>query len=185
MLNLSQIDQFLFKLINQNWATQALDSTMWVLSFPYTWIPVYLLILFVIYKKFKKQFWIPVICLVLAVGLSDSISSRIFKPLVKRVRPCNEASLSPRVPYQKSISYGFMSSHAANHAAICMFMLLIFKRTRWIYLFIPWVLAISYSRVYLGLHYPGDVLAGMALGCCMGWLCFRLFSFQMKKRTKT
>lgn len=172
---LIELDKNLFVLINQTWSHVSLDSLMIGVSNPYTWIPLYIVFFGLILKLKGKIGLVFLLGLIACFALSDSISSKILKPTVKRVRPCNVEELHARIPANKSVSFGFVSSHAANHMALAVFMFLVIgkqRKLRWVLIF--WALLIAYSRVYLGVHYPGDVLAGGLLGAILGLLMFKL-----------
>ena len=115
---------------------------------------------------------------VAAVGTADFTSSKIVKPLVERVRPCNDTNLpfGVRELVKCGGGYSFTSSHATNHFAIATFLSLIlgFLRKKWItWTLLAWAASIAYGQVYVGVHYPLDVIAGAALGSLIG-LSFEL-----------
>ncbi|MFM1898576.1 MAG: hypothetical protein RL577_816 [Bacteroidota bacterium] len=139
-------------------------------------MPAYLYFLFKAYKRWGKSFWLPILLCGLAVGLSDSISSKLFKPNFKRLRPCFEESLSVRTPAGlPGGQYGFVSSHASNAAALYWLMPLVLGlslRERYAWLTLAALIALS--RVYLGVHYPSDIIAGALLGWGIAYVVFRI-----------
>lgn len=170
---LDAVDKVLFTWVNNDWAHPSLDSFMVFLSSKWAFIPLYALIVFVYVRKFATRFWVPVLLTVTAFGLSDSLSSRVIKPLVKRHRPPFEETMNPpiaevpvRLPDGKpGGQYGFVSSHASNMFAILGIATMLMGWLRWRkLLFYGIAAAVAYSRVYLGVHYPGDVFFGAWLG---------------------
>lgn len=115
-----------------------------------------------------------------AILLSDQSSSHLFKMWVERVRPCN-ALEGVLTPVGKSSAYSFPSSHAANMGA-SMFLLSVYFR-RWTWAFVTIALLVGLSRIYLGLHYPSDVLGGYVLGAGIGFLVWRAVE-KLKKTSK-
>ena len=167
---IQNIDLELFRIINQNWSNALFDWAMPMITNKYTWIPLYFAFLAYFIIKFKKKSFIPIIALALAVGASDYLTSGIIKPAVNRTRPCNleEATANILAPCRNSPS--FPSSHAANHFAIATFFFyLLSSKRNWLKgLFVIWALAIAYSRVYVGVHFPTDVLIGGIIGALLG-----------------
>ena len=170
---LDPVDKVVFTWINYDLASPWLDPLMVFLSSKWTFIPLYLLIVYLYFRKFKIRFWIPVLLTVSAFGLSDSISSRILKPLTKRTRPLYEETMNApiaekpvRVPHEKAGSrYGFVSSHSSNMFAVMGLATMLLGLSMGKSLAFYAVAAlVAYSRVYLGLHYPGDVFFGALLG---------------------
>lgn len=173
--SLSALDRKLFLFLN-SLNVSFLDPVMTVLSGQIIWIP---LIGYFFYYSYKKTGKIQTIYfglfLVMAIVASDVTSSYIFKNIFNRLRPCRELDLKPLI-YQFNQKcggkFGFVSSHAANSALLVYFSIrtLNFEK-RYIYLLILIPLLVGYSRIYLGVHYPGDILGGMIVGLFWGH-CF-------------
>jgi membrane-associated phospholipid phosphatase len=144
------------------------------------WIPLYLLVLSYIWYNFRSVFWKVVLAVVLLVTATDSISSKVVKPLVGRERPCQDSEIRllvrPMVPCGGGKS--FTSSHATNHFGLGVFLMLLFGhlgfRHQWIWL--VWASIISLSQVYVGLHYVSDIFFGGILGALLGLLTFKTLS---------
>lgn len=176
----NQIDTSLLLFLN-SLHSPVLDSIMYFLSYNKIFMQLILLVLIALgFKQYKLKFFgIFFFCLI-AFGLSDSISSRVFKPTFKRLRPCHQPAISEQVHIAKDDrcwggKYGFISSHAANSFAIATFFWLILKA----HFGFSWILFIhsslvAYSRVHLGKHYPLDIIFGAMLGIFSAYLCFRL-----------
>lgn len=175
MQSIQALDEQLFVLINQQLSAGWLDGIMSLASHHYFWIPVYALLVWWMWKQYRQRIWLPLLTILLVFGFSDSFSSRVLKPGMARERPFLNENLHARLPDGPAGSkYGFVSSHAANTFGIYTFAALAlgFSRKRW-WIFIGIAALVSYSRVYLGVHYPGDVLCGAALGIATAWLCYR------------
>lgn len=179
-----ELDRLLFELINNKLHTPVLDFLMPIFTSAYTWIPLYIgLIAFFIFK-YKQKSFIPILGVLLCFGLADSISAKVFKPYFSRVRPCNESTVSARVVgVECRNSNGFPSSHASNHFAIAVFMVFLsgIRKRFGIGFWLGWAFVISYSRVYVGVHYPGDVIAGAFLGSVIGFFIANLSNYFIKK----
>ena len=167
MNDLLALDQQLFLFLNSLHAAW-LDPIMIAVSGKLTWIPLYLLIVYLVYRnqQWRGLLWF-VVCAGLVVLLADRISVLAFKDIFQRLRPCHEASIADYVYLpsgHKGGLYGFVSSHAANTFGIAVLTAL-FLQKRWAtLLLLIWALWVSYSRIYMGVHYPGDVLCGAILG---------------------
>ncbi|MES2617048.1 MAG: phosphatase PAP2 family protein [Bacteroidota bacterium] len=172
----NSFDTYLYRLINQTLSASWLDPIMFYFSDKLFWIPLYCVVIWFIIKNFKKKTLLILICFGIIVVAADRITSGILKPAFKRERPCHIAELTPRsVEGVYCSDTGSMpSSHAANHFAIAIFIVLLygFKNRRLVLFWIGWATVIAYSRVYLGVHYPTDVLVGAAIGSIIGVLVF-------------
>lgn len=175
-------DAHLFRLINeahQPW----LDGPMEIISGKLTWIPLYLLLIYFLYQRFKLACWKPVLYLLASVAVADQFSSSLLKPLFKRLRPCHVDEFQSwiHLPAGCGGQYGFCSSHAANSFAIAVGFYLLTKNKSAGVTLVLWASIISYSRVYLGAHYPLDVIVGALVGGIGAWGLLKAYERLIKK----
>ena len=187
MEKLIEIDKQLLLAIN-GWHSESMDSFMWLCSQKWTWIPLYVLLvgslvyLFYVQKRDWKTLLAVLLGFALTIALSDMISTQLFKNTICRLRPTHDptiASLVHIVHDYRGGLYGFVSSHAANTMGIALLFGLVWlrgtkeKRTsqNWTFatvglaiLLVGYVLLNCYSRMYLGVHFPGDILGGLLVG---------------------
>jgi membrane-associated phospholipid phosphatase len=169
------LDQELFFFINNNMHIGWLDKIAPYWRSMYFWIPVYVFFMSYLLTNFdKKQAAIYILALGLTVGTADVISSRLIKNTVARLRPCNDENVKLKVKLLVPCGsgYSFTSSHATNHFAAAIFVILTFVGSRkWLkYSLLAWAASISIGQVYVGVHYPLDVFCGAILGIGVGYL---------------
>jgi len=181
---IEQADVWLFQLLNIHLVHPAADDLMVFLTNGKLSGHIFILaIIFMVFRKGKEGVLVIFLAL-LAVGMADFSASGILKPLVQRIRPCF-ALEHYRLLVTQTGSYSFASSHAANSAAVAAVAWIFFHSGALIEklftaIMIVYAFAIAWSRVYVGVHYPGDVLAGMLIGVCSASLVYLLFSWIMK-----
>lgn len=169
-----KLDEELFLLINGCHNSFG-DFVMFWLSDKFVWIPLYLFFIFLVYRKYKIKTIIILIFAAILIAFSDQISVHLFKNIFQRLRPCHDPCLADMVHIVRDKcggQYGFISSHATNTFAISVFLIKLIGRKYKYFtaLIIIWAILISYSRIYLGVHFPGDVVIGAFLGAFLGWV---------------
>ena len=156
-----------------------LDGFMWFATTSYIWIPTAIALLYMIYKNCDiKTFLFTVIAIALVVTVADQISSGIFKPLFHRWRPTHDPQIMnivDTVRGYKGGRFGFISSHSANTFAITTFIYMLVRRKSVLFIMLTWACLSSYSRIYLGVHFPGDIIAGIIVGILCGVSVYYLY----------
>jgi len=173
---IERLDQQLFLFLN-SFNSPFWDQVMHAISGRIIWVPLYLAVLIYLGLKFKRKFFVVLLFIILAATMADQLSV-LIKNLVQRPRPCHEPALDGLVHMFNNEcggQYSFVSSHATNSFNVALLSLL-FIRKRWFTIsIILWATIIGYSRIYLGVHYPADVICGSILGASVGWLNYKLF----------
>ncbi|MEQ9427016.1 MAG: phosphatase PAP2 family protein [Cyclobacteriaceae bacterium] len=164
----------------------AVDPMMIFITNKYTWIPLYFLILYQIIKQYGKSSFEVLIVLIIMIVITDQLTSSLMKPLIGRLRPCHDAFLQSIIHSPNGCGglYSFVSGHSANSFALAVFVTKLLKSKAWNWLFL-WASVVAYSRVYLGVHFPGDILFGGVVGMLIGfgasWLqsnfTYKIFRF--------
>ena len=180
MLNeILHFDLQLFHLINGEWHHPWADAIMPLWRDKKTWIPFYVLLAGFIFYKYRWKGLVLIAAAGLTVGLADTVSSKVLKKNVERLRPCQnvEVQAEARLLVGCGRSYSFTSSHAANHFALATFLALTlgrtYRRTRWPLML--WAGSIAYGQVYVGVHYPLDVFFGALVGVLIAYIMAKVY----------
>ncbi|MBN1928473.1 MAG: phosphatase PAP2 family protein [Chlorobiaceae bacterium] len=184
MGGLEQADAWLFQLLNHGLVHPALDDLMLFLTKPKLSGHIFwLTALFILLRRGRDGFVIALLVL-LAVGLADFTASGIFKPLFQRVRPCFALD-GVRLLVDQTRSWSFASSHAANSTAIASLVWIFFWKGELIdrlfaVTMIVYAVMVAFSRIYIGVHYPGDILGGIVIGFGSAALIYTAFAWIVK-----
>ncbi len=157
--------------------TEYWDGVMFVFSGQLFWLPLATAIIYALVRTYGKQVYIPLIFIALIILAADQISSGVFKPFFERLRPSRDPDLEGmihNVHGYRGGMYGFVSSHAANALAFATFSALLMRNKVYSAVILSWATVTAYSRVYLGVHFFGDILAGGILGVCIGFIFIRI-----------
>jgi undecaprenyl-diphosphatase len=176
--HLIELDKQLFLFFNGMHVTW-LDLVMAIFSETTASILLYAFLLYNIYGVFKQRTWGVLLSIGLLILMTDQSTSGLMKPFFERLRPSHEPTLEGMVHLVNGYSggdFGFASSHAANTFGIAMFLSCLLKLEKpWIKWLFLWAAFVSYTRIYLGVHYPGDIIVGALIGVAFGWLVFKLY----------
>ena len=185
---LQQFDAGIFSTLN-GFHAYYFDSFMYLVTKIATWIPMILMLL---YLLFIKKGWRKAIAIVLAIGLviltADQVSASIIKPLVARARPSHNPDLASTIHIVNGYRggpFGFVSSHAANCFGIALLLAMIFKNRLFTWTMVVWAALMCYSRIYLGVHYPLDILMGALWGVLCGVAVYALYCWLSKRFVPT
>ena len=178
---LLQLDLQLFYLINSDWTTPFLDAVLTIWRNKYFWTPLYLFIASFLVINFKWKGALVIVFALLTITVSDLTSSKAIKKTVKRYRPCKDPAVKDtvRLLVKCGGKYSFTSSHATNHFAQALFLIGIFTSLfKWVRIpLLMWAATISYAQVYVGVHYPLDVICGGIVGALIGWVIYLLYKW--------
>ncbi|GAB2779085.1 phosphatase PAP2 family protein [Salinimicrobium soli] len=184
MEQLVQIDQELFLFLN-NLGNSNWDSFWNLVTDKISSIPFYALLLYLLYRSIGlKKTFLTLLLVAVLITFTDQLAN-LFKHGFERPRPCRQEGV---MEYARFVAvrcgrYGYFSAHAASSAALAVFMGLIL-RPFWrgiFFVLVGWALLVSYSRIYVGVHYPGDILTGWIIGILLGWLFYKLQKYLLKK----
>ena len=185
---LKHIDYTVFEYINQKWNVPALNEIFKFIRNPKNLTWFYISLAFLLIIKYRlKGFWL-VLFTGATMGLSDLISSHFLKPYFHRLRPCVDGSWQCKINdlVGGSHGYSFTSSHAANNMSVCLFLAMIFLavigRKSYLFLLIP--IVVGYSQIYVGVHYPFDVLGGFITGAFCSVIMYWLYEKLMPENQK-
>jgi undecaprenyl-diphosphatase len=186
MDTLSTIDSRFFLFLNGlhvDW----MDKVMIFITDMWIWFPLYIILVYWVVRQYGKRYWWIILAVGLVVFCSDQLASHVCKPLFQRLRPCYNTDFQDIIYLPKGLAggkYGFVSSHAANTFSVATFLTAVLTKCRpWaaIVLFL-WALLSSYSRIYIGFHYPGDIVCGAVLGVLVGMILWKVFQLTVQKR---
>ncbi|HNX88335.1 MAG TPA: phosphatase PAP2 family protein [Paludibacteraceae bacterium] len=155
------------------------DGLMYGISNKFTWIPFYIALIFILIKYLKRKSFLIILALIICILLADQISSGLIKDMVHRLRPSRNPEIENMVCLLKGYrggKYGFVSSHAANSFGLALLTSLFFKNRKYTISVLIWATLVSFSRIYLGVHYPGDVIGGALVGAGVAFLVYLLFT---------
>nr|WP_315258599.1 phosphatase PAP2 family protein [uncultured Flavobacterium sp.] len=176
------LDTQLFIYLN-SLGSETYDGLWLFITKQVNWIPFFLLLFYLIYKKLGiKQTGYLLIFVAVLVLATDQLTN-LFKYTFQRPRPCNNPEINTFIRIvQTRTSFSFFSGHAANTMAVATFLYLIFNNQfKYFWLLFLWPLIFAYSRIYLGLHYPIDILTGYLFGFVLGWLMYKVYQWALKR----
>lgn len=175
-------DYRVFENVHAHWHNAFFDFIFPYVRNPFFWSPLYLFLIVVMYENFGKKGMLWALFYLITFGLGDFFSAKLLKPLVHRLRPCIDPMWNGMHRHIVPDSHGFSfpSSHATNHFAMAMFIYITCSKfhSGIKYLVFFWAAAVAYAQVYVGVHYPIDVLAGATLGCWIGYLTGNYFNMR-------
>jgi len=178
---LEEWDRWLFTRINRAGANPFFDQLMPFIREAIVWAPLYLFILVLVLTNFRKQAGWWILFFISTVAMTDLVGNYVFKHGIKRIRPCNDPLFADQVRLlldHCGAGFSFTSNHAANHFGMAVFFFLTLRRSlgKWVWTALLWAAMIAYAQVYVGVHYPFDVLGGAILGMLFGITTGTLFN---------
>jgi len=175
--SLIQLDKELLLFLN-SFHNGYWDNFFWMFTSKEVWIPLYLTIAYVIFKNHGARGLVTMLAITLLIVLCDQISTNVFKHGFERFRPSHDEDLKYMVHLingKRGGLYGFVSSHSTNSFGLAMFTSLLFRnRTYTVFIFI-WAAINAYSRIYMGVHFPGDIIGGFLLGIILGRIVYGIY----------
>ncbi len=176
------IDQSIIAFIHE-FHSPAMDRFMWWVSYRDSSFVLYLVLLFLLLRRFQLSVWKVLLCFGILILVNDQLASSLFKPMVERLRPSHDPALEGLLHFVKDNNgndykggqFGFYSSHAANTMTVALFFILVMRPVHraWTLILTVWVILIGFSRMYLGVHYLTDILMGWFMGGLSAWALWR------------
>jgi len=179
---LVHLDKKLFIFLN-NLGSAPFDTIWLLITKQINWIPFFLILLFILFKKLgPKKLGIAILTVTALITFTNEITD-VIKFSVQRIRPCNDDTLAGLIRVVKdSDTFSYFSGHASNSTASMMFVYLILRKYyKYSYLIFLYPLIFAYSRIYLGLHFPSDIVTGYLFGIFTGALFYRIYSYFQQK----
>jgi undecaprenyl-diphosphatase len=182
---LYNLDKSIFTLVNSDGAVPALDWFFKLLRLPEAWIPLYLFILFWIFRYTRRYAWFFILFTIICFAITDYTSASIIKPLIARDRPCYNPELEAviRVLVDCAGRFSTPSTHASNHFGLAAFWyaaVIFMKGKKWWWLWL-WAFMVGYAQIYVGKHYPFDILLGAVHGMLAGFIVAAAFKWAVNK----
>lgn len=182
---LDHLDKSLFVLIQHDAGSTLLDKIMPFLREPLTWVPLYAFMLYYALRQGRAKAWPFIILTLVTFATTDMVAAQVLKPWFARLRPCHVPELQGMIRGLVDCGglYSMPSNHAANHFGLATFWYFSIRKMngrKWIWLWV-WAAAICFAQVYVGKHYPFDVLVGAVLGFLTGLGMFRLFAYWVRR----
>jgi undecaprenyl-diphosphatase len=176
------LDTELFVYLN-GLGSETYDGFWLMITKQYNWIPLFLFLLYLIYSKLGTKQTLYLLLFVAILLVFTDQTANLFKNGVQRVRPCNNTEINSFIRIvQSRNSFSFFSGHATSSMAVATFLYLIFKRNfKYFWLLFLWPLIFAYSRIYLGLHYPLDIVSGYLCGAIFAFLMFKFYKIVQKR----
>ncbi|WP_244825564.1 phosphatase PAP2 family protein [Carboxylicivirga linearis] len=174
---LIEIDKDLLMFLNSHFSTYW-DNFFWMFTSKEVWIPLYLSIAYVLFKNHGIKGLVTLLFFGLLVALCDQISTNVFKEGFERLRPSHDEELKYLVHLingKRGGSYGFVSSHATNSFGLAMLSSLLFRNKAYTFIIFAWAAINSYSRIYMGVHFPGDIIGGCLLGIILARIVYEIY----------
>lgn len=167
------------------------DTVMFWVTYRFTWVPLYLFIIYFLFKNIRQDFVISLLFVLISVGLADRITSGLMKPYFQRLRPCHDPMIQHIVHLVGNCGgqYGFASSHASNCFALVAALFILFKthkvETKMLLFLSIWAIIVSYSRIYVGVHFPTDILFGGLIGFLIAFALYPIITLFKPKKSIT
>ncbi len=179
MQTLIDIDQKILAFFNGS-DSLFIDNMAVILTSGVTWIPLYLSLLYVVIKNNEtmRQIMLVIGCVILCIGISDGVADFIVKPMVGRFRPSHDPMIKYTVDVVNGMRenlYGFFSAHASNTFCIAIFFSMLVRNKIFVTAMVLWSLVNCWTRLYLGLHYPSDIIVGLVWGCISGSVAYYVY----------